>query len=149
MAVAALAERNYVPRGPVTPSASAFSAAIQPSWERYVIARMERLVSLPECWDGYEGRPVRVDTGIFAIQLLIETLDPSSPHPQIVPLSYGGVQIEWHEQGMDLEIEVIAPHDMIVSYADAVTGAEDEFPLSTDVTRLSKILGDLTARATR
>lgn len=147
MALAALAENALMPLAEEAPSASAHSAHTQPSWLPYVYDRLAQLMNLPPGWDGYGGEPVPVDIASFAAQLLIETLDPEGPCPQIVPLSYGGVQIEWHELTLDLEIEVVAPHEIIVSYEDATTGDEDEFRLSTDVYRLAALLGELTTRA--
>ena len=43
------------------------------------------------------------------------------PSPSIVPTSRGGVQIEWHVKGIDLEIEVVTPHRFQASFEDAVT----------------------------
>ena len=140
-------ESTLAPPAPDTPSSSAFSAETEPLWQEHVFARMEELISLPEDWDTHGGRPLRLATALFALQILIETLDRSGPRPQIFPASYGGVQIEWHEQGIDIEVEVIAPHEVLVTFEDAVTGDEEAFPLSTDLSRLSDLLGVLTARA--
>lgn len=42
------------------------------------------------------------------LELLTSILDPDTAPPSAVPTSQGGVQVEWHQGGVDLEIEVTA-----------------------------------------
>lgn len=144
-----LAESTLAPPVPDVPSSSAFSADAEPIWLPGVMARLEHLVSLPEGWDGHGGRAVSVSTALFALHILFETLDRSRPSPQILPLSYGGLQIEWHEQGIDLEVEIIGSNEILVTFEDHVMGDSDQFSLSTDLSRLSNLLSLLTVRASR
>ena len=88
---------------------SAFGVNRFPSWLLSTVDRIRELVMLPVGWDGHDGRPVDIDLAAFAVQFLLQMLEPDGPAPQIVPLSYGGIQLEWHEQGIDLDVEGDAP----------------------------------------
>ncbi len=85
---------------------------------------MNELMRLPLGWDGHDGRPVDFDVADFAVQFLLQTLEPNGPAPLVVPTSYGGLQLEWHEQEIDLEIEVEAPNRIFVSFEDRESGEE-------------------------
>ncbi len=127
--------------------ASALSAPAEPQWLRPTIDRMNRLIRLPEDWDRHDGQGVRHDTAFFAIQILLQTLDSEAPIPFISPLSYGGIQIEWHEKGIDLEIEVVAPNKVIVNFQDSRTGMSDEdVTLSSNFGYLEDVISQLTQR---
>jgi len=45
-------------------------------------------------------------------------MKPATPLPQVVPSSDGGVQLEWHEKGIDLELHIRAPYDCELWYRD-------------------------------
>ena len=125
---------------------SAFSVNRFPTWLLSICDKVSELVQLPTGWDGHDGRPVKLDVAAFAIQFLFETLEPDGPEPQIVPLSYGGVQLEWHEQQIDLEIEVVAPNRMFVSFEDHKTGEEFEKEFSTNYAEVARVLRLLSLR---
>jgi hypothetical protein len=40
-----------------------------------------------------------------ALRVLVEVMEIDSPAPSVVPLSDGGIQVEWHRHGRNLEIE--------------------------------------------
>ena len=60
--------------------------------------------------------------------------------PAIMPLSDGGVQIEWHRKGWDIEIEMVSKGEINVFAHDILNGVEDNFSLSDDVDRVKSIL---------
>ncbi|GIW89835.1 MAG: hypothetical protein KatS3mg109_0267 [Pirellulaceae bacterium] len=88
-----------------------------------VLRRMQDLLWLPQNWDNYGARPVRPDCVANALGILVSCLRPSTSLPQVVPTSKGGVQLEWHVGGKDLEIEVNAPDRIQVFFEDDATGA--------------------------
>ena len=51
-------------------------------------------------WDSYGGKPIREETlsQISNITSVIKTV------PWIVPTSDGGFQLEWHKDGLDIEV---------------------------------------------
>lgn len=62
------------------------------------------LLALPPGWDSYQARPI----DSFAVQRALrfcQWLSDDAPAPTIVPLSNGGVQLEWHTKEMDEEME--------------------------------------------
>lgn len=128
---------------------SAFGINRSPDWLVPACDRIVDLVELSPGWDGHDGKPVDFDVAAFAIQFLLETLEPEGPGPVIVPLSYGGLQLEWHEQGIDLEIEIEAPNKIFVSFEDQETGRELEREFSTDYTEVTRIMQILALRSRR
>lgn len=123
-----------------------FGATRSDDWLIHVKRSLEELIALPAGWDGHGGRPVDLDIAAFTLQLLAETMANGAPPPQLIPLSYGGLQLEWHEVGIDLEMEVEAPNHTYLDYADQRTGEVIEREVSTDFADLSRILRLLAAR---
>lgn len=52
------------------------------------------LASLSEGWDGYDAYPIS-DAALAVVRAL-----------HVVPTCNGGIQIEWHANGWDVEVEV-------------------------------------------
>lgn len=73
---------------------------------REPLQRIEALMALGADWDSYGGYPLRPGAALHAVQLLAAILANDVPAPSVVPTSTGGVQLEWHESGADLEMEV-------------------------------------------
>ena len=72
-----------------------------------VIRQASELVHLPPGWNSYGAKPVANEAVEAAIAFLIEAI-PAGPNvvaPAVVPTVRGGLQLEWHRQGVDLEIE--------------------------------------------
>jgi hypothetical protein len=86
---------------------------------------------LPDNWDSYGGRAPKPETGMFALKILNDVMDDRMPIPRIVPIATGGIQIEWHENGFDLELMIAAPDDCELWYENHRTGASYavSFPL--------------------
>jgi len=82
---------------------------------------------------------LRLDTGMFALQVLNSIMSESIPVPSIVPVGSGGVQFEWHQNGLDIELFIAAPYECELSVYDHTTGAPQEtFPLTSDFALLDK-----------
>ncbi|MGV3724590.1 MAG: hypothetical protein ACO1SX_27150, partial [Actinomycetota bacterium] len=61
------------------------------------------LLELPENWDSYGAKPITpaaVETAARVAAVL------KARDPQAMPLACGGVQLEWHADGVDVEIEI-------------------------------------------
>lgn len=93
-----------------------------PSWVYQILARLNRLLELPVNWDSYGARPVHPYAVIYTIDLLKRVMREETPVPHIGPTVGGDVQIEWHRNGVDLEIEI---------------GRDGRYELSIDETRES------------
>lgn len=118
----------------------------EPAWLIPTVQAMGELLGLPENWDSYGARPVNPGVVSFALQLLSETMRADTSAPAVVPTSCGGVQLEWHTRGIDLEIEIRSPGRMYVSYADQQQDTEWEGELTSDLTRLSHFISELSHR---
>jgi hypothetical protein len=88
-----------------------------PSWLHVLIGSAFRLLVLPKDWDSYGGQQVVPKPIEAAIRLLSLFMTDKCPLPSLVPTSAGGVQIEWHTKGVDLEIE-IAPDGSALGQLD-------------------------------
>lgn len=85
----------------------------EPNWLWSTLDALQRLSVLPANWDSYGGAPISDAAVVGAINTLAQVLSQHSSVPIIVPTSAGGVQLEWHRQGVDLEIE-IGPNGRLV-----------------------------------
>lgn len=110
----------------------------KPAWERELVATLCHYLELPPNWDSYGGRPLRHDTGMFALQVLCRIMNESIPLPSIVPISSGGVQFEWHQNGLDIELFIAAPYDAELFVYDHNSG---EPPKTTELKTDLSVLG--------
>src|SRR4051812_12390256 len=93
------------PRGPDKEGLLPRAGDDDPEFKDAVCGRLNDLGSLPANWDGY-GAPV-IDRAILeAAQQFIRALpDDLAPRPQVVPMSGGNLQLEWHHGPKILELE--------------------------------------------
>lgn len=115
-----------------------------PFWSYEMLARISELGELEDDWDSYGARPVDPHCAAAAADLLLSFLGPSAPKPSIVPTSRGGIQLEWHRAGADLEIEIESPARFYVSFEDERAGEEKEITLSNNLLPLRPLLNRLT-----
>ena len=78
-------------------------------WIVPLLQQVFQLGSLPPNWDSYGGHPIDHAAVAATVMLLWNVLRPKDPPPAIVPTSRGGVLLEWHEGGIDLEIDIHSP----------------------------------------
>ena len=70
------------------------------------------------------------------LTILIEVLDSQTPPPSVVPTWEGGLQVEWHRNGVDLEIEVSPSGN--IEYFFASPDEEREGMAWEEIERLTK-----------
>ncbi len=105
-------------------------------WNTKLTTKLNELCSLRKGWDGYNARPPSYDVARFASLLLGKLCNPVlTPFPSIVPLANGGIQIEWHTGGIDLEI-AIDRANIARLWAEDVNSREEpiDIGLTTDFT---------------
>jgi hypothetical protein len=105
---------------------------------------------LPPNWNHLGARPVDLEALRAALTLLREAAEPGTPAPDLIPTVSGGVQLEWHRDAMDIEVEVVSRGHVEVYWLDRTTGQELEeslWPFSRY--ELKKALGLLTERHTQ
>ena len=74
---------------------------------KWAAPTFEAMVRLYKHFPLDQPSPSRIHIGMVAsiMKLLIEILDNRTPPPNVVPTWEGGLQVEWHRNGVDLEIE--------------------------------------------
>ncbi len=72
-------------------------------WDVETQLQLLRLTKLPVGWDGYNSVPVKQEVAYFARAVLYQVMTDQIPTPTIVPISGGGVQIEWYVGDVDVE----------------------------------------------
>ncbi len=78
-------------------------------WLYSTLHGLQRISKLSANWDSYGSAPITDDAivgALCAIVGLLEHLNHELPPPAIVPTSRGGIQLEWHRGGGDIEINV-------------------------------------------
>lgn len=89
-----------------------------PKWFIPLLARVCELGELQPDWNSYGANAVDPYTASTAATLLLEILTERDPTPAIVPTARGGMLIEWHDYGVDLEVDVRSPTSIHVAYQD-------------------------------
>lgn len=101
------------------------------------ISQIARLLELRAGWDSNNAKPVQREAVNGALQVLSKVLGPATPSPQVVPTVGGGLQLEWHSGGLDIEVYVdsIAGAEFFVETASGVEGVEGHLLGREDVLR--------------
>jgi hypothetical protein len=89
--------------------------------KRELQIRLEEFTRYPVGWNSYGAPPLRSDTKDFALSVLNTIMQPRTSLPHVAPSSVGGLHVEWHEKGIDLELHIIAPYDCDVWFSDSRT----------------------------
>ena len=82
-------------------------AGLSPSQIR-AIQRLIAIRQLPRNWDSYESPPPSESAISAAIRILVEIDLNELPSPRVLPISGGGVQLEWDVGTRELELEVLS-----------------------------------------
>lgn len=108
------------------------------------VNKLIELLELPERWNSYNAKPISKENVTFAVALLAQVMGAGTPAPHVVPKVRGGVQLEWHTRGINLEISIDSPGHVSFSAEDlrgveepVEEGALDEPTLTKWVGRLS------------
>src|SRR5215813_1412796 len=118
--------------------------------KRELQIKLEKFTQYPVGWDSYGAPPLRSDTKDFALSVLNVIMQPRTPLPHVAPSSVGGLHVEWHERGIDLELHIIAPYDCDVWFSDSrnpdALPVEDKIA-NADFAVLTEPIDLLTSRA--
>lgn len=118
-----------------------------PSWLMPTVNALQDLLRLPAGWNSYGAVPIEPRAVVATIELMASTMDTDTPAPHVVPTNRGGVQLEWHQPDVDLEIQVLAPGRFAVAFEDFRTGREWEGEVTSDMSRLRDFMTQLSHRA--
>lgn len=97
-------------------------------WVDRFFGRIRPLFDLEEGWNGPRTMPLSVDAVSSAYGFVTALMQKfhQLPLPSVVPLNSGGLQIEWHRGGMDVEVEFEPDSDPALYVHDLLTGQEWE-----------------------
>jgi hypothetical protein len=104
-------------------------------WYGEALDRISGLTALAVGWNGYDAREVKADMAIDAARFLAKVAFPGIAAPSITPLAEGGLQVEWHRGGLD--IEVAFSDDEPGVYIVDREGGEVELPLTEAVSAIT------------
>ena len=112
-------------------------------WVAPIIAQLKEFAELPHDWDSYGGKPVEQDVAVYALNVLLAFMKPTTPQPAAVPLPDGGVQFEWSTAAIDLEISISVPGIAEVTGVNQEDPGGFEFQLTNNFYELAKIVDEL------
>jgi hypothetical protein len=80
----------------------------------------------------------------FVRSVLESTMSSEAPAPSVVPMSGGGIQLEWHTGGFDIELTVYAPFqaELSVEYPDDREPVEEQ-TITSDFSTLGELMAEL------
>ncbi len=113
--------------------------ALARPWMGHSLQRIRDLAAMPDDWDTYGSPRIRAEAVDATIQLLwaLAPFDPPLPH--IVPISGGGLQLEWSVGQRELEIGV-APEGTIDYLKDDADHMEGSDIALSDTRRLAELV---------
>ena len=113
---------------------------------RETLLRIIDFGRLPSNWDSYGARKIEPQSVAAAIKFLIHETPGSLPLPSVVPTTAGGVQLEWHCNGVDLEVAFCSPSLIEVWFEDLENGCQSEFSISDDFQPLAPLFDRLSRK---
>jgi hypothetical protein len=113
-----------------------------PEWLKPTISEFIKVQSLPENWDSYAAKRINRDLLSQSLTILAAVMHQSSPAPSVVPLTDGGLQLEWHRKQQDLEVVFPQEDPPQFFYLNRATGKEQE-GFASDVIALAQLLQDI------
>jgi len=112
-----------------------------PEWFQQSLETIVELLNLPENWDSYGAQCVEFESAVSAIHVLAVSASYAT-QPAIVPTAQGFIQLEWHRNGVDLEVRTRNRASISVSYERE--GFEDNFECQvTELARIETLLSTL------
>jgi hypothetical protein len=112
-------------------------------WTIPVSSQLNKLISLGPNWDSYGAKPISTQRVVQAFDLLKSIMREQTPVPTIVPTNEGSLQLEWHTQGIDLEVLILGDNSYCVVFEDHKSGVEWERALSSDLSPLVEAVSRL------
>ncbi len=114
-----------------------------PAWFDPVMQGFVDLLTLAPNWDSYHAGPIDPKLIQYALNFINGVLAPTSPTPRVVPLSSGGLQLEWRRKGVDLEVVFDRGEQPFFFFQNRVTGEESEHRLPEDSQLLISMISNL------
>lgn len=113
-----------------------------PPWVEPTLSGFSAIHCLEENWNADGAKKISNDLIRQSLTTLAQIMEISSPVPSIVPLSDGGLQIEWHRRQQDLEIVFSAEEAPNFFYENRINGVQ-EGGYASDIARLIQLLRNI------
>ena len=113
------------------------------SWKSVVTDRLNELCALPVGWDGYAGKPVSFICASFAANMLARLSRDNVPPPSIVPGSDGTLQVEWHRNMFDVELDVLDAQTVVATRVNIRAYKEEIVSVENDFTEIATWIDDI------
>lgn len=114
-----------------------------PEYLQPLVLNILDMKNLPSNWDSYNSPKISSLFLNAAIAFSLKMFREDTPLPSVVPTSKGGVQLEWHINGVDFEIDFVNPNLLFVSFEDhhiSSDDPDDEKPWEKEILWDSEIL---------
>lgn len=105
-----------------------------------VIERVVELAELPGGWNSCDANPVSATALRRTLEFLLEHVTPGVDLPAVVPTVRGGLQLEWHNNGLDVEVEIASDGPVSLFMEDTTTGETTEMNLIGNEQRMRRWL---------
>lgn len=105
-----------------------------------VIQRAAELARLPRGWNSYDASPISAAVLQRTLGFLLEYVASGVDHPALVPTVRGGLQLEWHDNGVDVEVEITPDGSVSFFAEDGTTGETDDVSLTGNEDRMRQWL---------
>ena len=107
-----------------------------PRWLNKMLDDLAILLRLPSDWDHYGAKAVDPQSALATAKFLLAVLSEDCLLPKLVPTVAGNVQLEWHTDAADLEIEVGPQGPSSAYFFNRRTGEEWEEETTADLTSI-------------
>ena len=105
-----------------------------------VLGKITSYLALKENWDSYRAAKINPYIAADALEFLAKNKSISFSIPHAVALPNGCVQLEWHINGVDLEIEFLGENQISVFCENMNTGDILEDEISFEDSKIPKLL---------
>lgn len=96
-------------------------------WMRSALNAVDQVRELPPGWDGGSSPSINAAILETARRLIARAAQvEEAPEPHVAPVPGGGLQLEWHIGGRDLELEVLPNGDLAYSMEESGNEVENE-----------------------
>ena len=109
----------------------------QSRWFDELKCKLDELTSLPLGWDGYCGRPVSFQSANFVANMLESLFQDNVPAPSLVPGSDGSLQVEWHRNNYDVELDILGPQNVIATRFNLADEEEEQIEIQNDFSEIT------------
>ncbi len=114
-----------------------------PVWIEPIVKQLGGLLSLQPNWDNDRAGAVKQSAIQNALDGLFAFMGDQSPIPQLTPTRDGGIQLDWHECGVDLEMAFEADSEGYAVFSDLLDSSRDwDGPVGTKNEELRKLFSE-------